>query len=343
MTTAACLPVTEDFAWVRIDDVSAPGRARRLAATLATRLGFGEVRAAEVGLAVTELGTNLAKHAVEGLVVVRSVRAVTQAAVEIVALDRGPGMADVDALRRDGESTTGTLGVGLGAVARLADAMSVLSEPGHGTVVTARFHPVRGPHAEIPEADTAGITRPIGGEEVCGDTYAVHHEPGRLRLMMCDGSGHGPLAAAASRAAADVFCDHATERPEAVVKLVHEALRRTRGGAVAVADLDVAAGTVRYAGLGNIAASVIAGGRKQGMISAPGVAGHQARTIRAFDHPLPPGATVVLHSDGLTERWTAEGRDRLFAATPLAIAAALLRDAGIRNDDAGVLVGKPRP
>jgi anti-sigma regulatory factor (Ser/Thr protein kinase) len=343
MTTTACLPVTEDFAWVRVEDSTAHGRARRVASGLAAQLGFGEVRAAEVGLAVTELGTNLAKHATEGVLVVRSVRAVTQAAVEVVAIDRGPGMADVGAAGRDGESTTGTLGIGMGAVSRLADASSVFSEPGRGTVVTARFHPRRGPLEEIPPADTAGITRPIGGEEVCGDAYAVHRTPGRLRLMMCDGSGHGPLAAAASRAAADVFCEHATDPPEVIVKHIHEALRRTRGGAVGVADVDAAAGTVRFAGLGNIAACVVAGGRKHGMISAPGVAGHQARTIRTFDYPLPSGATVVLHSDGLTERWSADGRDRLFAATPLVIAAALLRDAGVRNDDAGVLVGKPRP
>jgi anti-sigma regulatory factor (Ser/Thr protein kinase) len=343
MTTAGSLPVTEDFAWLRVEDETAHGRARRVASALATQLGFGEVRVAEVGLAVTELGTNLTKHAVEGVLAIRSVRAVSQAAIEVVAIDRGPGMADVAAAVRDGESTTGTLGLGLGSVRRLADVTSVLSEPGRGTVVTARFHPRHVPLTEIPETDTAGITRPIGGEEVCGDAYAVHREPGRLRLMMCDGSGHGPLAAAASRTAADVFRDHATEPPEAMVKHIHEALRRTRGGAVAVAEINTAAGTVRFAGLGNIAGCVVADGRKQGMISAPGVAGHQARTIRGFDYPLPPGATVVLHSDGLTERWTVDGRERLFAATPLAIAAALLRDAGIRHDDAGVLVGKPRP
>ncbi len=343
MTTSECLPVTEDFAWIRVEDSTAHGRARRVATGLAGTLGFGEVRAAEVGLAVTELGTNLAKHATEGVLVVRSIRAVSEAAVEVVAIDRGPGMADVGAASRDGESTTGTLGVGLGAVARLADATSVLSEPGHGTVVTARFHPRRGALAEIPASDTAGITRPIGGEDVCGDAYAVHREPGRLRLMMCDGSGHGPLAAAASRAAADVFCEHATDPPEVIVKHIHEALRRTRGGAVAVADVDTVTRSIRFAGLGNIAACVVADGSRQGMISVPGVAGYQARTIRAFDYPLPAGATVVLHSDGLTERWSLDGRERLFAATPLAIAAALLRDAGIRHDDAGVLVGKPRP
>jgi hypothetical protein len=50
---------------------------------------------------------------------------------------------------------------------------------------------------------------------------------------------------------------------------------------------------------------------------------------------------VVLHSDGLTERWTAENRSRLFSRDSLLIAATLLRDAGVRKDDAGVLVARP--
>lgn len=152
MTTAGSLPVTEDFAWLRVEDETAHGRARRAAATLAGQLGFGEVRVAEIGLAVTELATNLTKHAVEGVVVVRSVRGVSEAAVEVVAIDRGPGMADAVAAGQDGESTTGTLGIGMGAVRRLADVASVLSEPGHGTVVTARFHPgaARSPRSPRP-------------------------------------------------------------------------------------------------------------------------------------------------------------------------------------------------
>jgi hypothetical protein len=242
---------------------------------------------------------------------------------------------------RDGSSTTGTLGVGLGAVSRLADTWSVLSEPGTGTIVTARFHRRRGTPAELPGEMAAGITRPIDGEEVCGDTYAVCAEDGRLRLMMCDGLGHGPLAASASQTAVRSFHEDRSGGPGEILARMHKAMRSTRGGAVAVADIDLGARTVRFAGLGNIAASIVADGRKHGMVSVPGIAGYQARTIKTFDHVLPEGAVVVLHSDGLTERWSPSDRDRLFGQTPLVIAAALLRDAGVRKDDAGVLVARP--
>jgi anti-sigma regulatory factor (Ser/Thr protein kinase) len=226
----SCLPIMVDVDWVRIDDTSAPNRARRVATALAVELGFAETRAAEIGIAVTELGTNLVKHARDGVLLVRSVRAVEQAAVEVVAVDSGPGIPNVDEAMRDGRSSTGTLGVGLGAVTRLADASSVLSEPGEGTIVTARFHRRRGTPDELPGEAAAGITRPIDGEEVCGDAYAVCDEDGRMRLMMCDGSGHGPLAAWAAQAAVRAFHEDRSGDPAAILGRIHTAMRGTRGG-----------------------------------------------------------------------------------------------------------------
>jgi hypothetical protein len=100
-------------------------------------------------------------------------------------------------------------------------------------------------------------------------------------------------------------------------------------------------GVARYCGLGNIAASILGQGRRKNMISIPGIAGHQARTIRQFDYELPPGAAVVLHSDGISARWQAAALPGLETRDPLLIAAVLLAEAGIHRDDAGILVLKP--
>ncbi|RJQ75189.1 transcriptional regulator [Pseudonocardiaceae bacterium YIM PH 21723] len=310
---------------------------------IAHGLDFRPSRVAEIEIAVTEIGTNLVKHAREGTIVVRTVRGMTEVAVEVLAMDRGPGIDDLRSALRDGASSTGTLGVGLGAVLRLSDSCDIHSQPGAGTEVAVRFHARRGPIPEMADRTVAGLTRPIAGEEVCGDAYAVRRNGQRALVMMCDGSGHGPLAARASAEAVRLFHAAPDQAPETVVRMLHDGLRGTRGGAVAVADLDFAAGRARFAGLGNIAGSVLSEGRKQGMVSAPGVAGYQARTIRAFDYPLPPDAVVVLHSDGLTERWSGERRERLLTESPLIIAAALLREAATRPDDAGILIAKGRP
>ncbi|WP_367127501.1 SpoIIE family protein phosphatase [Saccharothrix sp. HUAS TT1] len=337
----APVPVAEDVAWLRVDDAAHVGRARRVATGLAERLAFDEPRVAEIGLAVTEIVTNLHKHAGEGHLLVRALRADDLAAVEVVAVDGGPGIHDTGRAMLDGESTTGTLGIGLGVVARNADHFDVFSRRGRGTVLSALFHPRRrGAPAFPADPAVAGMTRPFTGEEVCGDAYAVRRTAdGRLWVMMCDGSGHGSLAATASRAAVRVFAEDEPTAPEAVVAKLHSALRGTRGGAVAVAVLDPVRGAVRFAGLGNIAGAVLTDGRKRTMVSVPGIAGFQARTIHAFDHELPPGARVVLHSDGLTERWSVE--DVAGIASPLLLAASLMRDAGVRRDDASVLVVEP--
>lgn len=341
MTAVTCLPLVRDEAWLPVEETAQVGRIRRTVTTLAERLGFGTTRTAEVGLAVTEIGTNLHKHAREGVVLVRSVRGEQDAVVEVVALDRGPGIADVALAWQDGQSTTGTLGVGLGAVARLATSCSMTSRVGSGTALVARFARTRDWKPEWGSENAAGLTRPIRGEEVCGDAYAVCRSTDRVTMMMCDGSGHGPLAAAASDTAVRLFRDLGPLPPEQLVTRLHQALRGTRGGALAVAELDLVTRKVRYCGLGNIAGVVLADGRKQGMISVPGVAGHQARTIRAFDYELPEGALVVLHSDGLTERWGADFGADLAVDDPVLVAATLLREAGVRNDDASVLVARP--
>ncbi|MET0236922.1 MAG: ATP-binding SpoIIE family protein phosphatase [Kibdelosporangium sp.] len=337
---SACQAATQDVAWVRIEEQSAVGTARRAAGALANRLGCSPERVAEIELAVTELGTNLVKHASEGMLVVRSARPADEAMVEIVAVDRGPGIDDMNVVFRDGHSTSGTLGIGLGAVLRLADSHEVYSELGTGTVLSVRFHPRRG-SAGPAEEISAGVTKPISGEDVCGDAYAVRRTgSNRALLMLCDGAGHGPLAASASQLAVRVFCESESGDPETLVGQIHRALFGTRGGAVAVADVDADAKQVRFAGVGNIAGAVVADGQKRGMVCLPGIAGHQARKVRAFDYPLPAGATVVMHSDGMTERWTVQGRERLFTGRPLPIAMTLLRDAGTRRDDASVLVAK---
>ena len=93
--------------------------------------------------------------------------------------------------------------------------------------------------------------------------------------MLCDGLGHGPLAAtAATEAVAAVLEDPAAE-PAVLVERVHRRIAHTRGGAIGV--VQVAGPAVRFAGLGNIAAVILADGARRSMLSVPGIAGHQAR------------------------------------------------------------------
>ena len=322
--------------WFRVEAAGTASAVRRAAERLAVELGIPAQRIADLSIVAAEVAGNLVKHADQGVLLVRTVRTEEQAGVEIVAIDRGPGMADVAHSVGDGHSTTGTLGIGLGAIVRQSSWSDLHSVPGQGTVLAAQVWPLGAPEPHW----AAGLTRPLTGESISGDAFAVRVAEGRHQLLVADGLGHGSLAAAASHAAVHAFAAAPAMPPAALVELLHKKLNHTRGAALAVAELDAEAGLVRYAGLGNIAGTVFSAGGRRGMVSLPGIAGHQRRQIREFDYPLDADSIVLMHSDGVVDRWSPADYPGLLSHSPVVIAATVLRDAGTRRDDAGVLVAR---
>lgn len=111
--------------------------ARRRARQLSRELGFDAMGAEYVVLAVSELGTNLVRYARGGVLEVTPLARPGAVGVQLVSLDRGPGIGDLELAMTDGFSTGGGLGGGLPAVRRLMDEFEIESHPG-GTRVTAR-------------------------------------------------------------------------------------------------------------------------------------------------------------------------------------------------------------
>ncbi|TNY37496.1 transcriptional regulator [Thermomonospora catenispora] len=333
------LPARDEYLWTRVEDGSVAARLRRVIDGWAPRLGFDADRTAQVQLAVTEGAANLHKHARQGEMLLRVSRDGPVAALEMVCVDCGPGIADVPGMMVDGRSSAGTLGVGLGSIVRMADHTGLYSLPGRGTVLTARFQ-ASGSPTSVPRC--GGLFRPIAEEEECGDAYAACQAGDVVYAMLCDGLGHGALAARAAAEAIRVLrAGPLPGRPAELVERIHRGIAHTRGGAVAVAAVDAAAGLVTFAGLGNVAGWVVTGERRHGMVSTPGIAGHRAQGLREHVYELPPDGVVVMHSDGLTGRWGPGDYPRLFGCPPLVIAATLLRDAGVHHDDQAVLVVGP--
>ncbi len=320
--------------WLRVEDVSAVAACRKAVQIMAERLQFPAARIGQLALAVTEAASNLHKHAEQGSLLLCVNRDGPQPGIDLVTIDAGPGVRDVTAALRDGHSTAGTLGIGLGAIQRLADFADLYSRPGHGTSLVARF--CASPPVSQPR--WAGLIRPITGETECGDAYGVVLTDSAVTAVLCDGLGHGPLAAAAAAAGVAAVLDDPAGEPAALLERAHRRMSGTRGGAVGV--VQVGGQLARFAGLGNVAASVVSDGRRKSMISIPGIAGVQARTIRQFEYEAPPGSAVILHSDGVSSRWEAAALPALEARDPLLIAAVLLAEAGVHRDDAGVLVLK---
>lgn len=323
--------------WFRVEAASTASTVRRAAERLAAELGLGDRRAADLSIVVAEVAGNLAKHADQGVLLLRPVRAEGQAGVELIAIDSGPGMADLERSLGDGHSTAGTLGIGLGAVVRQATWIDLHSVPGQGTVLAAQVWPADRPGASW----AAGLVRPMTGEVVSGDGFAIREIDGRRQLMLCDGLGHGRLAERAAQEAVRIFGALGPLPVTGVLEALHRGLNHTRGAALAVAELEADCSRVHYAGLGNIAGTIVSGdGSRRGLVSLPGIAGHQKRQIREYEYQLGPGDVLVMHTDGLVERWNAAEQPGLFTHSPQVIAAALLRTAGTRRDDAGVVVAR---
>ncbi len=332
-------PSPHDMRWLQVEDASAVAASRNAVLAMADRLRLPAARTDQLALAVTEAASNLHKHACQGSLLLCVNRDTQDPGIDLVTIDTGPGLPDVSAALRDGHSTAGTLGIGLGAIRRLADFCDLYSVPGHGTALAARFWPApRPPQTSASPAGWAGLVRPITGEVECGDVYGAIESGEVVTAVLCDGLGHGPLAAAAAAAGVTAVLDDPAGEPAALLERAHRRMNGTRGGAVGI--VQICGQVARFAGLGNIAASILSDGSRKGMLSIPGIAGQQARTIRQFEYQVPPGAAVIMHSDGISSRWQAAALPGIETRDPLLIAAMLLAEAGIHRDDAGILVLK---
>jgi hypothetical protein len=155
---------------------------------------------------------------------------------------------------------------------------------------------------------------------------------------VADGLGHGLLAAQASAAAIEQFRLMPDALPSAFLTAAHRALAGTRGAAVSMIRLDRADRVVRFAGVGNVTGRIVGDGAPVNLAPQPGIVGHHMRKVRDVEVAAPRDALVVLHSDGLTAKWGLEQLGDARFESPTVVGAVLLREAGIRHDDAGIAV-----
>jgi anti-sigma regulatory factor (Ser/Thr protein kinase) len=325
-----------------VAEATAVAAVRRAANELARRSGFDEVRTGEFAIVVTEAATNLVKHAGEGEVLLRPLAAGGRHGIELLALDRGPGMASVARSMEDGHSTAGSYGVGMGAIGRMAAELDVYSVTGQGTVLAATLWDGDG---AVPASawQVGAVCVPLPSEEVCGDCWNLADAGAVLTLAVADGLGHGPDAAQAAVPAAALVSSRPGLMPATLLELAHQALRGTRGAAVSFARLDTVSGELTYAGVGNIAACVVDHQTRRHLMSHNGIVGSNLRKVQEFTHPWGRETLLVLHSDGIATRWDLAAYPGLCMRHPAVIAGVLFRDFARQRDDATLLVLRQRP
>ena len=312
--------------------------------------GFETAVAERLGDVAEEMAANMVRHAGKGQVIFRTLGDPESGCIEVLALDKGPGIGNMNRAMRDTPSEGVPSANGLFVVKQLANLFDIFSHPSHGTAVVAH---VSGSGASTNTAcscndasagaQIGAICLPVHGEDQCGDAWAMETMPGRMVVFLVDGLGHGPEAAAAATAATAVFTATSAASPESLMPVVHAALRNTRGAAVSIADVDWTGKSVRFWGVGNAEVRIVSLDSNRHVIPQNGIVGHNMPRVQATDVPWIPGGRFVIHSDGITARWRVDRYPGLLARHPALLAGVLFRDFSRPRDDATIIVIREPP
>jgi anti-sigma regulatory factor (Ser/Thr protein kinase) len=313
--------------------------ARMGAQALAERIGFDPVACEEIALAMTELATNLIKHAQGGTLTLTPLADDGRIGLEIESRDSGPGIADVERALADRFSTAGTRGTGLGAVNRLMDELDIASEDGRGTRIACRKW-VRQPRSSRRPCPLAfGVaTRPRQPGTDNGDAFVVKQWAESALVGVIDGLGHGPFAHLAAQAARQYVESHFDLPLDQIFRGTARACRATRGVVMALARFDWGRDRLTYASVGNIEVRVFPSSTPFPFSIRRGVIGLNAPNALVTEHRWPPDHVLVLHSDGLRTHWGWKDFPGLADQPAPALAQELLRLLAKEEDDATVMV-----
>ncbi|SFS06627.1 Anti-sigma regulatory factor (Ser/Thr protein kinase) [Granulicella pectinivorans] len=344
---------------IPIEDSSQIPVARRAVLEAGRELRLDEATLSRAEIVAVELARNIFLHGrtvtSQGGVPLRRIQRpgelfissdIEGTAVQIVAVDSGVGISSILRAMTDGFSTSGTPGLGLGAVKRLSRSFDIFSsiEPdaARGTVVAALV----GPEKPVGTTTAAVLSSALPGETVGGDSWASFQTAESTYYLMADGLGHGPHAHDASTLAVNLFLrsmerSRAALSPAELLTHMHPLMRATRGAAIALIRIDHATRQIVFCGVGNISMVLSApNGATRTMLSHNGTLGHQMQRVQEFTENYLPGSLLILHSDGIHTSWklqNATGLDRQASAT---IAGAIYREAWRGRDDATVLVAR---
>ena len=317
------------------------GAARRAARALAESLGFDSAACDEIALAMTELATNLIKHAGGGRLTLTPLADGGRIGLEIESRDSGPGIADVEQALGDRFSTAGTRGTGLGAVNRLMDDLDITSERGRGTRIACRKWVRRHPgRIRLCPLAFGVATRPRQRGADNGDAFVVKQWAESALVGIMDGLGHGQFAHCAAQAARQYVESHFDRPLDQIFRGTARACRATRGVVMALARFDWGQGRLTFASVGNIEVRVFPGSTPFPFSIRRGVIGLNAPNALVTEHRWPPDHLLVLHSDGLRTHWGWEDFPGVADQPASALAQEFLRVLAKEEDDATVIVVK---
>jgi anti-sigma regulatory factor (Ser/Thr protein kinase) len=303
---------------------------------IAAEAGFSDAELAKIDILVAEMGSNIVKHVGSGEFLVRAVEA---SHLDIFAIDNGPGIAEVALMMQDGQSTSNTLGGGLGAMKRLSDAFSIYTQKDWGTLIYARMNVGETAVKSNDRYHMYDLAVCYPGEEICGDGFKEKKTQTAAYLFLGDGLGHGTYAHDAVKAAVETLETTHEADAVAILREMNDTVKKTRGLVGTLAVFNNKRNTWSICGVGNIATRTIQGIATRNHMSYNGIIGNtMPRTLNAQELELSRGGYIVMCSDGIRTRWELTKYRGIHRCNPCMLAAALYKDFSRRTDDASVVV-----
>lgn len=314
--------------------------ARQEAKVLAARIGFDDTLSEEIALVVSELASNLVRHANAGRLILTNVTNGSRCGIQIESLDAGPGIADVEQALTDGFSTVDSLGYGLGTVNRLVDELDITSNLKTGTHILCRRW-IRQYDLVIENCplEFGAATRPHPRMQgINGDAFIIKKWNGTALVGVIDGLGHGQWAQRASHTARKYIESHFDQPLKDIFLGVARACRATRGVVMALAQFDLAYQKLSFASIGNIEARVFGSPEPLKFVIRRGIIGLNAPSPIVTEHTWHPNNIMILHSDGVKTHWGKADFHEMADESATVIAHHLLREFAKDEDDATVVV-----
>jgi anti-sigma regulatory factor (Ser/Thr protein kinase) len=326
-----------------IEDRSYVSFIKREIHNLVTRAGFSSVKTGEIDIVVSELTSNLIKHADKGELIYRLSEEESNIAFEIYCFDDGPGSNDIPRMMKDGFSSSNTLGHGLGSIKRLSDFFQIYSRESWGTVVYSKSY-------REPIASTKIVTKNnllikvlqlcIPGEKVCGDGYDVKKTQDETLIFLADGLGHGVNAHEAVKEAIKAFQLCQSVDPAEIIRFIHPHVKKTRGLVGTVAVYHHSKKQWRICGVGNITTRLFQGITVKNCMPHNGIIGLNIPGTLTNIEVSEPYQGIIMFSDGIRNRFNLSNYPSVIQYDPSLIASIIFKDNARRNDDMTVLVGK---
>lgn len=297
-------------------------------------------RLGEMDIVVSEIATNLVKHAKGGEILVKKLD--NDKGIEIIGIDHGPGILDIARMMVDGVSTKNTLGQGLGAIKRLCDFFQIYSLEGWGTIIVARVYNHDFPgECQKEKYELRSLLVAKAGEKKCGDNYLLKTSTDTLMLFLGDGLGHGDEAALAVNTAITAVDWQIKDSLPDLIRKNHEAIRKTRGMVATIARYKATEKSWEICGLGNILTRIVQPLTTKNYSPYNGLIGMNIpETLDSQTIQVEGTHLMVMCSDGLTTRWDLQKYPNITRYDPSILAAAIYKDNCRKTDDSSVVVVK---